>query len=821
MEKKYNHQQLELETQQLWEKNKTYAAENNPGPVFSIDTPPPTVSGSLHIGHIFSYTQTDIIARYKRMSGFSVFYPFGFDDNGLATERYVEKKLDIRAHELARSEFIKKCIEVTKEDEQEFKKLWLAMGLSVDWSLEYQTIAPHARSITQESFIELYKKGLIYRKNEPALYCTTCRTSVAQAELDDMELPSQFNDIIFKAADGADLIIGTTRPELLPSCVALLYHPDDSRYQHLKGTTARTPIFNQEVPVYADEKVSIEKGTGLVMVCTFGDTTDIEWFKKFKLPYIQSIGFDGKMLENAGILAGLKANQAREKILEELKTQELLVGQRAISHAVNVHERCKKAVEIIALPQWFLRITDQKEKFLELADELNWYPEYMKTRYRDWVEHLNWDWCLSRQRFYGIPFPAWHCTACGQILLADVKDLPIDPRETAYKGTCSCGCTDIVPDTDVMDTWNCSSLTPQILFKSFAPQGNSPFRDSKVTDFIPMSMRPQAHDIIRTWAFYTIVKAWLHHGCLPWKDIVISGHVLSDAKTKISKSQGNATLTPKSLLQSFSADSIRYWTASGALGKDISFSETQIKIGQKLTTKLWNAFQFVSIHLTDIQVGQTQPADLGAINSWILHEASACFEKYKKSLEENEFNLALQHAETFFWSQFCDNYLEMIKDLLFNPDKYDAQLLDATRWTLYTVGLRILQMYAPFQPHVTEAIYQELYIKTIKTPSLHQTRFSDCQLEYKAPESVIAMEKALALVAQVRKLKTEHALSLGAELELVEIYCQDAGCADIINQNKQLLMGATKARDIVIKNEKLDVAILETKNNVYTAKITS
>lgn len=824
MEKRYNHQQLEPETQQLWEQERTYAAENNSGPLYSIDTPPPTVSGSLHIGHIFSYTQADIIARYKRMSGFSVFYPMGFDDNGLATERYVEKKLDIRAHELPRSEFIKKCITVTKEDEQEFKKLWQALGLSVDWSLEYQTISDHARAIAQESFLELLHKGLIYRKNEPALYCTTCRTSVAQAELDDIEMPSQFNNIVFTAADGSPLIIGTTRPELLPSCVALLYHPQDSRYQHLRGTTARTPLFNQEVPVYEDEKVSIDKGTGLVMVCTFGDTTDIEWFKKFNLPYIQSIGFDGKMLENTGILAGLKVNQAREKVLAELKAQGLLLEQKPITHAVNTHERCKKPVEIIALPQWFLKITDQKQKFLELADEINWHPEYMKARYRDWVENLNWDWCLSRQRFYGIPFPVWHCTDCEQILTADATMLPIDPQETQYPGkTCSCGSANLVPDTDVMDTWNCSSLTPQILYGSFARQTGkqelSPFNNKQASDFLPMSMRPQAHDIIRTWAFYTIVKAWMHHGCLPWKDIVISGHVLSDAKTKLSKSQGNASLTPKTLLQTYSADSIRYWTASGALGKDISFSETQVKIGQKLTTKLWNAFQFVSTHIADTTVTAEQPKELGTVNEWILHEVSACYQNYKKYLDDNEFNLALQQIETFFWAQFCDNYLELIKDLLFNPDKYSQELLQATRWTLKNVGLRILQMYAPYQPHVTEAIYQELYKITTGIPSLHQTRFSDYQLVFNSPENAAGLEKILALVAQVRRLKTEHALSLGAEMELIEVYCSDPSNIGIIKQNQQLLMGATKARNIVIKTGTLEAAVLENTNGALVAKI--
>ncbi|MCK5632336.1 valine--tRNA ligase, partial [bacterium] len=509
MEKRYDQKQFEPELQKTWKEQETYSTKNNPGQIYSIDTPPPTVSGSLHIGHIFSYTQTDIIARYKRMSGFSVFYPFGFDDNGLPTERYVEKKLKIRAHELPRSELIKTCLEVTKEVETEFKNLWQSMGLSVDWNNSYETISDHSRKIAQESFIELYKKGFVYRADEPALYCPTCRTSVAQAELDDEEKPSFFNNIVFTSQKGKKLIVGTTRPELLPSVVALLFNPKDERYQHLKDTKAIAPHFNIEVPVYQDEKVEIEKGTGLVMVCTFGDTTDIEWFKKFKLPYKPSVGFDGKMLAHTGILAGLKVKVAREKIIEELKNKNLLLDQKEITHTVNVHERCKKPVEIIALPQWFLKIIDHKAKFLQLADQINWYPQYMKSRYIDWVQNLSWDWCLSRQRFYGVPFPVWHCKECGHMMLAPVESLPIDPQETKFPGkTCDkCNSSNLKPDTDVMDTWNISSLTPQLLHRYLAPEKKSPFTDENISDVIPMSMRPQAHDIIRTWAFYTIVKS--------------------------------------------------------------------------------------------------------------------------------------------------------------------------------------------------------------------------------------------------------------------------------------------------------------------------
>ena len=821
MDKKYDSKISEKTMQELWKKEKTYSCENNPGDTYSIDTPPPTVSGSLHIGHIFSYTQTDILARYKRMNGYSVFYPFGFDDNGLPTGKFVEKKLKISAHKLGRTEFIKKCLEISHGVEQEFKDLWQQMGLSVDWNICYSTISDKVRKLSQESFIDLYKKGFIYRKDEPSLFCTKCRTSVAQAELDDEEKDSLFNDIVFKTEDGKELLIGTTRPELLPSCVAVLYNPKDERYKILKGKKAIVPLFGHTVDILEDDQVDIEKGTGLVMVCTFGDTTDTLWFKKFKLPYRQSIDFGGKFLENAGILAGLKIDDARKKVLEELKAQNLLVNQKPIKHMVNVHERCKKEIEILALPQWFLKILDYKKDLLQLADKINWYPTFMKSRYIDWVENIGWDWCLSRQRYYGIPFPVWHCKDCGQILLAESKDLPIDPQEAEYPGKkCTkCGSTNIFADTDVMDTWNTSSITPYILYTYFNKNVVSPFEQKKVADFIPMSMRAQAHDIIRTWAFYTMVKSWLHHKTIPWKDIVISGHVLADAKGKISKSKGGGPLAPQTLLQNYSSDAIRYWTASGGLGKDISFSESQIKIGQKLVTKLWNAFIFIKTHIEDVNPKAKATTNLSLINEWILDEATKCFESYNAYLEKHEFGHALQHVDKFFWSVFCDNYLELVKDQLFNPDNYEQQQTEATKQTLYTLGLRILQMYAQYVPHVTEAIYQAIYQKNEKVNSLHQTKFSDIQNKYHFPESSNQMLNIIDVVSQIRKLKTKNELSLKTEIDSLEIYSLDEASLKTFRESEQLIKGITKSHIIEIKNEKLEESIIEKVVDKLKAKI--
>jgi len=800
MDKQYNHQASEQKSQQTWEQEKTYLAANNKGPLYSIDTPPPTVSGSLHIGHIFSYTQTDIVARYKRMSGFSVFYPFGFDDNGLPTERYVEQKLNVTSYSMSRSDFIKLCLQETKSVEEQFKHLWQRMGLSVDWNICYSTISEESRRLSQESFIELYKKGFIYRTYEPALYCTTCRTSVAQAELDDAQKPSFFNDIVFQDYKGNDLIIGTTRPELLPACVALLYNPHDTRYQYLRGTQATVPLYNFQVPVLEDEHVDIQKGTGLVMCCTFGDKTDIAWYKKFKLPYKQIIGLDGKWMENTGILAGLRAPAAREKIIEALKEKNLLIKQQPIMHSVNVHERCKKEIEYLALSQWFLNILEHKQHFIALADKINWYPHFMKSRYLNWVENISWDWCLSRQRSFGIPFPVWHCKDCATIILADIKELPIDPQETPYKGTCPhCKGSTIVPDTDVMDTWNTSSLTPYLCYAYYARSIGKPV-DPFTTDthnFIPMSMRPQAHDIIRTWAFYTIVKSWMHQGTIPWKDIVISGHVLSDAKEKISKSKGNNKLAPETLLEQYPADVIRYWTASGSLGQDVAFSENQLKIGQRLVTKLWNAFRFMNDHKPS---SNAQPANLNIHHQWILHQASDCFKHYKAYFDKHEFGLALGLLEKFFWNDLCDNYLELIKKDLWDHQngKTPNSSIEDTRWTLSTVGFQVLQMYAPYLPHLTETIYQEVYRQQIGTASLHQTRFSVLQ-QHNYPESIHIMEAINTIVGHVRRLKTEKQLALNAPIASLTITGADKAVLGSIEQQAHLIMGVTHAAAVVTK----------------------
>jgi len=793
MEKRYEHTSADQIARDIWQNNSTYTKKLNRTHQYTIDTPPPTVSGSLHIGHIFSYTQADIIARYKRMNDHDVFYPFGFDCNGLATERFVEKKHKTGVAKLGREKFIELCLSTTEEMKKEFVALWRTIGISADFEKTYSTIDKREQKISQESFVRLYHKNHLYQKNEPALFCTTCRTSVAQAELDDKEVATTFNDIQFSTASGQTFVVATTRPELLPSCVAIMYNPHDERYQHLASEIAVVPLFENHVPFIADESVQIDKGSGLVMCCTFGDKTDIEWFKKYNFEYKPSIGFDGRWADHTGPLAGLKVHEAREKILELLTTENLVLNKKNIVHNVNIHERCKNEIEYTVLPQWFIKVVENKAKYIELADHINWSPAYMKTRYIDWVSHLSWDWCISRQRVFGIPFPVWYCNDCSAILVADIQDLPVDPQQTPYKhGKCNqCHSESIRPEKDVMDTWNTSSITPYIVQQLFFNNDESPFETNQY--FIPMSMRPQAHDIIRTWAFYTIIKSWMHSNTLPWKEIVISGHVLSEHRDKISKSQGNSPTEPTTLIQQFAPDAIRYWTAFGTLGQDMAFSIEQIKIGQKLMTKLWNAFSFIKMHTADYQHNSKQPASLDVVNLWILDASTTMLEKYKAAFEKNEFSGGLHAVERLFWNDFCDNYLEIIKNQLFNPSHYTQEQIHETRWTLYTVGLRILQCYAPYLPHITENIYQAIYQKTIGDSSLHITQLPT-QLNSINEGNNALMEKMLTLITTVRKLKTEQQLSLKTELQTLTI---NENLRSIMQPQETIIKGITNAKAII------------------------
>lgn len=759
LSKKYNHIESETKWREYWKTLDIYKYDfNSDKETFSIDTPPPTVSGSIHIGHIFSYTQAEMIARFQRMQGKNVFYPFGFDDNGLPTERLVEKEENIRAVDLPRSKFIESCLSTTRKYEEEFKNLWLSMGFSVDWSLQYETINPTVQKISQRAFIDMAKAGKAYIKESPVLWCTTCQTSIAQAELETTEKDTTFNYIPFKVED-KELLVATTRPELLYGCVCLFINPTDERYLKYVGKKAIVPLYNYEIPIYTDEKVTLEKGTGVVMCATFGDTTDMEWYEKHNLSYRKVIEVDGRIYEEVPFIGGMKVSKARETIIDLLKENDLLRKSETISHTVSIHERCGKAIEIIPSKQWYIDILSERERYLKAAEEINWYPSSMKNRYINWVENLKWDWCISRQRYFGIPFPLWYCSKCGEVIFAMDHELPINPMESKPSSPCSCGSTEFISETAVFDTWGTSSLTPLI---------NSKWNTEEDINkkLLPMSMRTQAHEIIRTWAFYTIVRSLFHTGNIPWKDIMICGFVLAKKGEKISKSKNNSTSSPNALIERYSADAIRYWSAGAKLGTDTMFSEEDLKVSKRFLTKLWNGASFAIMQLHDYN-GEI-PEEIMPIDKWILDKLKIIEKNAAEYLNQYETGIAKHEIDEFFWNDFCDNYLEIVKDRLYKPEIHGAKERLSAQYALYNVLLELLKLYGIYVPFITEEIYQSYFKKFEKKPSIH-TMTWNMTVDLKSEEILSFGDIIKNIVSEVRKYKSERNLSLKEKIGILKI----------------------------------------------------
>ncbi|MBQ7810625.1 MAG: valine--tRNA ligase [Clostridia bacterium] len=751
MDKKYDFSAKEQELKSFWQENEIYKfGGGREKKIFSIDTPPPTVSGKLHIGHIFSYTQAEMIARFKRMQGFDVFYPFGFDDNGLPTERLVEKDEGIRASDLPRSEFREKCIDTIGKYESEFKALWQRLGFSVDWDLQYQTISDLSQRISQKSFLELAKSGKAYMKESPVLWCPECRTSIAQAELETKDTDTTFNYLLFKTELG-DLEIATTRPELLAGCVSIFVHPEDERFTDYIGKTATVPLYNFEIPIMAEETVDMEKGTGAVMCATYGDTADTEWCLKHNLSYKQIIMPDGRINADIEFIGGMKAEKARNEIIRLLDEKGKLIKQEAITHSVAIHERCGHTVELIPSKQWYIDILTHKDEYLKAADEINWHPAYMKNRYTLWVKNLKWDWCISRQRYFGVPFPLWYCKDCGKPIFADESQLPINPMESKPLHSCSCGCSEFIPETAVFDTWATSSVTPLIN----AHYGE---KDDISEKILPMGMRCQAHEIIRTWAFYTIVKSLYHTGKLPWKDIMISGFVLAKPGEKISKSKNNSSNSPTTLIETHSADAIRYWAANSKLGTDTYFAEEDLKISKRFINKLYNASKFAIMQLDGFEKSESFDKEaLLPIDRWILERVNETTLKAQKLLEDYEIGQARHEIDNLFWKDFCDYYIEIAKERLYQPEKHGKENQLSGQIALYHSLLGVLKLYAIYTPFVTEYIYQDFFRAKEKELSIHQTNWSA-----ETPEQLYIDfgEHIKQEISEVRKYKTENQMSM-------------------------------------------------------------
>jgi valyl-tRNA synthetase len=796
LSKRYQPQITEPQLQQSWEERGIYHfSVENPGPVYAIDTPPATVSGHLHLGHAYSYSQTDFLVRFWRMNGYNVYYPMGYDDNGLPTERYVERSLGVSASHMGREAFAAHCIEIGAEAGQEYEALWRRLALSVDWRYTYRTIEDRSRRIAQLSFLDLYHKGLAYRRQSPTIWCPLCRTAIAQAELDDLERESNFFTLAFQLQDGTTLPIATTRPELLPACVAIFYHPDDARFRPLAQQLATVPLFGQQVPLLADPAADPTKGTGAVMCCTFGDVTDVQWWHTHRLPLIQAIGPDGLMTLAAGDLAGLSITQARRRVLQLLRDQSLLLNQQPIVQSVRVHERCDTPAEYMITPQWFIRVMDFKDQLLQAGEQIAWHPPHMQARYMQWVENLSWDWCISRQRAFGVPFPVWYCRDCGEIAVAQAAQLPLDPEQQMPCEPCTCGCTAFVPEWDVMDTWATSSMTPQIAGR-WPPGGDHGEQDEIYSRVFPMSLRPQAHDIIRTWAFYTIVKSLHHFGTLPWSDIAISGWgIAAEGKGKISKSRGGGPMPPMEMIERYSADAVRYWTASTGLGKDAVINEAKIQIGAKLVNKLWNLARFSQRFLAAEQPKLVPAPSFSPADRWILSRTQQLVRQATHFFRSYDYAAAKSETESFMWTEFADNYLEMAKMRLYDPACATGE---GARWTLYHVLLTVIKLFAPLLPHVTEAIYLGLFAQAEGHASIHHSSWPVSIPELEDEQAQAIGSTLVEIATAVRRYKSEHNLPLGTELGELVLAPRDPSLTQLLQEAAEDLQSITRAQRVQI-----------------------
>ena len=773
-----NLHEIEKKWKNYWEKEKVYKFNGNAKNTYAIDTPPPTVSGEMHIGHAFSYSQQDFIARYRRMRG-NLFYPFGTDDNGLPTERLIEKLNKVKSKEMSRKDFIELCLKTLKKITPDFIEDWKKLGISADYELCYSTINKNSQMLSQKSFIELLKANQIYKKEFPTLWCVECRTSIAQAELEDKNQQSLFSTIKFSAGN-EEILIATTRPELLPACVAVFINPKDKRYKKFIGKTAKVPLFLQEVPIIEDESAEIEKGTGVLMICSYGDKFDVDAINRHNLSPRVVINEKGEMNENTGFLKNMSIKEARKKVLEELKNNNLITEQKQISHMVNTHDKCGTEIEFLPTAQWFIKILDKKKKLIEQGKKIKWHPEFMFKRYENWINGLEWDWSISRDRHFGIPIPVWECPQCKEIIVPEEKELPIDPLQIKKK--CKKCIIDAIPETKVLDTWATSSLTPQIA---------SSLIKNRIK--VPFSLRPQAHDIIRTWAFYTITKSYLHNNQIPWKDIIISGFVTLGGE-KMSKSKGNV-IKPQEVIDKYSADAVRYWAASSKLGEDLDYQEKDVITGKKFSTKLFNAANFVFMNF---QYQPKQPK-LEETDRLLLNELNKLIKSATSAFESYNYSKAKLETESFFWKTFADNYLEIVKYRVYNGSKEQKA---SAFYTLYNSLLTITKLISPITPFITEEIYHNHFKKYEKEKSIHLSKWPEAIKAAKTKNDEKLWEKLIEIISLARQKKSEAKKSMKAEISLTLPKSDTELLKPVIND----LRAVTNAKEI--KEGSLNIEIL-------------
>jgi valyl-tRNA synthetase len=789
---------LEAKWDGLWESAQTYRFDRSKqrSQVYAIDTPPPTVSGSLHLGTVFGYVQFDAIARFRRMRGMEVFFPVGWDDNGLPTERRVQNHYGVRCdpslpyeagakiepepdarRPLSRRNFIELCHELTAEDERTFEEVFRSVGLSVAWELTYTTIEDRSRRVAQRGFLRNLARGEAYASEAPTMWDVDFQTAVAQAEMEDRPTPGAYHKVSFHQEGGTGIEIDTTRPELLPACVAVVVHPDDARWRSLVGTEVTTPLFGVRVPVVAHALADPEKGTGAAMICTFGDSTDVVWWRELDLPLRSVVQRDGRLqaerpewLTSDGAVAaweslgGKTTKAARGEIARLLAESGDLLGEpRPIEHEVRYYERGERPLEIVTSRQWYIRNgardPERRQALLDAGRSLVWHPDFMRVRYEHWVGGLNGDWLISRQRYFGVPFPVWYpVDKNGEInhdepIPADEASLPVDPQSEAPPGFIESQRGQpggFVGDPDIMDTWATSSLSPQIA-------GGWEDDPELFAHTFPMDLRPQGPEIIRTWLFSTVLRSQLEHGSLPWSNVSINGWILDPDRKKMSKSKGNV-VTPEALVAEHGADGLRYWACSGAPGTDTAVDAAQMRVGRRLSIKVLNASKFVlGMATAGGQIAQPLDRAMLARLASVVTTATDAFESY-------QYHQALERTEAFFWS-FCDDYLELVKSRAYGQHDIPDAATESARAALALALSVQLRLLAPFLPFVTEEVWSWW-----QEGSIHRATWpSASELPVDADADPAMLDAVAEALAAVRKTKTTEKRSLRAPVSRLEV----------------------------------------------------
>ena len=782
--KKIDFIQNEEKWQRLWEERGTYRYdwEDETRPRYSVDTPPPYPSGDFHMGNVLNWTYFDMRARFKRMQGHNVHFPQGWDCHGLPTEVAVEKAHGIKRSDLPPDQFRKLCEEWIEQYIAIMKEAVIRLGCSVDWSLEYRTMEPEYMRKVQLSFLILYDKDMIYKGEHPINWCPRCETAIADAEVERQQRTGKIYTVAF-SVEGEDLLIATTRPEYIPACVAIGVHPDDDRFNHLIEKDARLPLFDRTVPIIANGEVDPEFGTGTMMICTYGDKADVFAVARHKLPVIKLIDGKGQMTKAAGDYQGMGIEEAREAIVSDLEEAGLLKEIENLSQEVGICWRCDTPIEVVTTDQWFMRTMSLTDDVVRTAKEIQWFPDWMRSRIIDWATGLDWDWVLSRQRVFATPIPVWYCKKCGKIRIAKPEELPVDPRVTTIEDTCECGGTRWDPETDVLDTWFDSSLTCAI-------HAGWPEREDW-RNLFPASIHPSGQDIIRTWAYYLMVRHLALFGETAYDSVLINGMVLGSDGRAMSKSKGNFVATPE-VFEKYSADASRMWAATGgSTGTDIPFRWADVEYGWRFMRKLWNACRFASMRLEDYE--PTPEADLELLDRWILSKLEKVIKTATEEQEYCRFMNAVDATRNFVWHIFCDHYLEAAKHRLYGEasDQVSAQ------WTLQYAVKRMLQLLAPTMPHLTEEIYSHMYAEG-ESDSIHISMWPQADEALVDEEAERAGDIIIAVIRDIRREKNRQGIPLNAELEEVSIYAVDPQEATDLTRGIEDIAATTKAENVDI-----------------------